>query len=48
MTTTANAKNLRQYKIKFSVIKEQILAFTSNPNIVKELINMSPSFKRIA
>ena len=48
MTATANAENLRQYKIRFSLITEQILAFASNPNMVREVKNMPPSFKQIA
>ena len=46
MTTIANAKNLRQYKSRFSLIVEQILAFASSTNFVKELKNMSFSFKQ--
>ena len=33
MTTTTNAKNLRYYESKFSLIVEQILAFASNTNL---------------
>ena len=46
MTAIANAKNLRQYKSRFSLIVEQILAFVSSTNFVKELENMSFSFKQ--
>ena len=48
MTATTNAENLRQYKITFSLIVEQILAFTSHPNMVREVKNLSPNFKQIA
>ena len=34
MTATANAENLRQYEIRFSLVAEQILAFASHPNMV--------------
>ena len=47
MTSTISAKILRQYKIRFSLIVEQILVFTSHPNIVKEVKNISPNFKQI-
>ena len=47
MTATTNAKNLRQYKIKFSVILEQILAFALSLNIVREVKNLSENFKKI-
>ena len=39
MTATASAANLWQYKIKFSFIAEQILAFASYVNMVKEVKN---------
>ena len=48
MTTTTNTENLRQYKIRFSLITEQILVNASHLNIVKEVKNLSPSFKQIA
>ena len=48
MTTTTNAENLRQYKIRFSLIGKQILAFASHPKIVREVKNLSPNFKQIA
>ena len=48
MTATTNAENLPQYKIRFSLIAEQILVFASHPNIVREVKNMSPNFKHIA
>ena len=34
MTATANAKNLWQYKITFSLITGQTLAFDSHPDMV--------------
>ena len=37
MTTTTNAENLRQYKIRFFLIAEQILVFASHPDIVREV-----------
>ena len=37
MTTTTNAKNLRQYKIRFFLTAEQILVFASHLNIVREV-----------
>ena len=48
MTATTNAENLRQYNIRFSLIVEQILAFASHPNIVREVKNLPPNFKQIA
>ena len=48
MTTTTNAENLRQYKSRFSLIGEQILAFTWSTNLVREVKNLSTNFKRIA
>ena len=48
MTTTTNAENLRQYKSRFPLIVEQILAFTSSTDLVEEIKNLSPNFKRIA
>ena len=48
MSATTNAENLRQYKIRFSLIVEQTLAFTSSPNMVREKKNLSPNFKQIA
>ena len=40
MRATANARNLRKYKIRFSLIAEQILDFTSSPNMVREVKNL--------
>ena len=48
MTTAANAEMLPQYKSKFSLIVEQILAFTSSVNLFRDVKNLSPNFKRIA
>ena len=48
MTTAINAKNLRQYKNRFSLILGQVLVFDSSPNMVREVKNMSPNFKQIA
>ena len=35
MTATANADNIRQCKIRFSLNVEQILTFASNPNTAR-------------
>ena len=43
----ANAENLRQYKSRFSLIAELILAFDSIPNMVREVKKLPPNFKRI-
>ena len=48
MTTTRNAENLRQYKSRFYSIVEQTLTFASGTNLVSEVKNFSPDFKRIA
>ena len=48
MTTSANAENLRQYKSRFSLIVEQILAFASSTRLVREVKNLFPNLKRIA
>ena len=47
MKATKNAENLRQYKIRFSLIAEQILAFASKHNMVREVKNQFPNFKQI-
>ena len=47
MAVMANAENLRQYKSRFSLIAELILAFDSIPNMVREVKNLPPNFKRI-
>ena len=48
MITTTIVENLRQNKIRFSLIVEQILAFASSPNMFREVNNLSPDFKQIA
>ena len=48
MTAITNAENLWHSKSRFTLILEQILAFTSNTILVKEMENMSPNFKLIA
>ena len=40
--------NLRQSKIRFFLILDQILAFTSYPNMVREVQNLSRNIKEIA
>ena len=47
MTAATNAENLRQYKIRFLLIAEQILAFASHPNMARKVKNMPPNFKQI-
>ena len=47
MTATTNAENLRQYKIRFFLIAEKILAFASHPNIVRKVKKLSPNFEQI-
>ena len=47
MTAITNDENLRQYKIRFSLIVEQKLAFASYPNALREVKNLSPNFKQI-
>ena len=37
MTVTKNAENFRQYKIRFSLIVEQILIFASSSNMVTDV-----------
>ena len=48
MTTTTNTENLQQCKSRMSLIVEQILTFASSTNLVREVKNLPPSFKRIA
>ena len=43
MTVATTAENLQQFKIRFSLILEQILA-----NMVKEVKDLSPNFKQSA
>ena len=47
MKATKNAENLRQYKIRFSLIAEQILAFASKHNMARKVKNLLPNFKQI-
>ena len=48
ITATTIVENLRQNKITFSLILEQISAFVSHPNIVGEVKNLSLDFRQIA
>ena len=48
MTAITDAESLRQYKSRFSLIMEQILAFTWGTNLVREVKNLSSNFKQIA
>ena len=48
MTTTTNVKNLPQYKSRFSLIVEQILALTLTTSLVREVKNLSANFQQIA
>ena len=48
MRATTNTENLRQYKSRFSLIVEQILALTLRLNMLREVKNLSPNFKQIA
>ena len=43
MSATTNVENLPQYKIRFSLITEQVLAFPLHPNMVSEVENLSPN-----
>ena len=43
MKATTNAENLRQYKIRFSLIAEQILAFASKHNMARKVKNLLPN-----
>ena len=45
MTATSNAKNLRQRKIRFSLIVEQILAFALHPNLAREIKIIASKFQ---
>ena len=47
MTKTTNAGNVRPYKNSFYLTVEQILAFTSSTDLIREVENLSPSFKPI-
>ena len=48
MKTKVNVKNLRQYKKRVSFIVEQILAFSSNTNLVIEVKNLPQNLERIS
>ena len=48
MKTTTHTENLRQYKSRSYKIVEHILAFASNSNLLTEVKDLSPNFKRIA
>ena len=48
MTATTNVENLLQYEIRFSLTAEQIKDFASRPNMLREVRNLPPNFKRIA
>ena len=37
MTATTNAENLRQNRVIFFLIAEQVLAFASHPDVVREV-----------
>ena len=47
MTAKENAENWRQYEIRLFLIAEDILAFASKPNMVREVKNLLPNFKQI-
>ena len=47
MSATTNVENLQQYKIRFSLITEQALAFSLKRNMVSEVKNLSPNFKQV-
>ena len=46
MTATTNAENLRQYKIRFSLIVEKMLAFASSPNMIRQVKTLSLNFEK--
>ena len=48
MTAKTNGGNLRQYKGRFYITEERILAFASTQNMVREGKNLSLNFKQIA
>ena len=48
MTRTTNVKILPQYKSRFSLIVEQILALTLTTSLVREVKNLSANFQQIA
>ena len=47
MIVITNTENLRQCKVRFSLIVEQILAFAASTNLIREVKNNSPNFKQI-
>ena len=47
MTATTTAENFGQFKIRFSLIVEQVLAFDKSPIIVGEVKSLSSNFKQI-
>ena len=46
-TMITNAENLRQHKSRFYLITEQILAFASTNNLVREVKNVSTTSKGV-
>ena len=48
MTATTNVEYLRQYKIRFSLMVEQILALASSPTMVRQVKKLPQNFKQIA
>ena len=47
MATTTNGETLRQYKSRFSLVVEQILAFSSSTYLVRKVKSLHPDFKQI-
>ena len=47
MTATANARNVRQYKIRFSLIIKLTIPFDLSPRKVREVRNLPLNFKQI-
>ena len=48
MATGAKTKDLRQYKSRFSLIVDQVLAVASSINLVRKVKNLAPNFKQRA
>ena len=48
MTTTTNFEDFCQYKSRFFLNVEQILAFALATSLVRKVENLSPNFKRTA
>ena len=48
MTMKTNVENIRQCKSTFSFTAEQTLDFAPSSNLVREVRNLPPNFKRIA